>query len=335
MGKINTVLGPIATEQLGVTALHEHIGFGLPGCDLDTKWWEARPKMLEVTINKLRRFRELGGRTIVDCTGIGTGRDISYWQVVSRVTGVNIVPMTGFVSGDTVLPYFRDKSIEYLADLFYHEITVGIEGTNVKAGAIKAGVSRGGLSELDERVYRAAARAARAAGVPILTHLSIDADRQMDLIEMEGLSLDRIVIGHSDGKEGLDPERDFRIAERGAYVGYDTIGFDTEKGTPEVPAPFWARPKGERLDQVMNLFNAGYANRAIISCDANCFALGWASTEHSVAELLENFIPDLKDRGVSDETVKMLLVDTPASFLTMQDPQPNLVEAAKKATAQV
>lgn len=88
MGKVNTILGPIATEQLGITALHEHIGFGLPGCDLDTLWWEERPKMLEVTIEKLRRFRELGGRTIVDCTGIGTGRDIAYWQVVSRVTGV-------------------------------------------------------------------------------------------------------------------------------------------------------------------------------------------------------------------------------------------------------
>ena len=37
IGKVNTVLGPIPTEELGVTALHEHIGFGLPGCDLDTQ----------------------------------------------------------------------------------------------------------------------------------------------------------------------------------------------------------------------------------------------------------------------------------------------------------
>ncbi|SDH60366.1 phosphotriesterase-related protein [Alteribacillus persepolensis] len=328
MGKINTIQGAIATEQLGITAMHEHIGFGLPGCDLDTKWWEARPKMLEVTIDKLRRFRELGGQTIVDCTGIGTGRNIPYWQVVSQTTGVNIVACTGFVSGDTVLPYFRDKSVEYLADLFYHEITVGIAGTNVKAGAVKVGVSRGGLSELDERVYRAAARAARATGVPILTHLSINGDRQMDLFETEGLPLDRVVIGHSDGAEGLDPERDFRIAKRGAFVGYDTIGFDTEKGTPEVPAPFWARPRKERLDQVMDLFNAGYTNRAIISCDANCWALGWASTEHSVAELLEVFVPDLKARGVSDETIEQLLIHTPAHLLTMKEPKPDRMRKA-------
>ncbi|SDI43005.1 phosphotriesterase-related protein [Alteribacillus persepolensis] len=322
MGKINTIQGAIATEQLGITAMHEHIGFGLPGCDLDTKWWEARPKMLEVTIDKLRRFRELGGQTIVDCTGIGTGRNIPYWQVVSQTTGVNIVACTGFVAGDTVLPYFRDKSVEYLADLFYHEITVGIAGTNVKAGAVKVGVSRGGLSELDERVYRAAARAARVTGVPIATHLSTNADRQMDLFEMEGLPLNRVLIGHADA--GVDPDwkRDLRVAKRDAFVGYDTIGYDTEKGTPELSAPYWSRPREERLRHVVDFLESGYAHRVVISADANCWPLGWASPPHSVAELLEVFVPDLKARGVSDETIEQLLIHTPAHLLTMQDPKP-------------
>lgn len=334
MGKINTVLGTISTEQLGITAMHEHIGFGLPGCDLDPQWWAPRHKMLEVTIEKLKRFREHGGQTIVDCTGIGTGRDIPYWQVISQATGVNIVACTGFVAGDSALPYFRNKSIEYLADLFYHELTVGIEGTNVKAGAVKVGVSRGGLSELDERIYRAAARAAKAAGVPILTHLSFEADRQMDLFEMEGLSLDRVVIGHSDMGLGADLERDFRIAERGAYVGYDTVGYDTEKGTPENPAPYWSRPREERLDHVMTFFEKGFVNRAIISADANCWPLGWKSVDHSVNELFEVFIPDLKKRGLDDQAIRTLLMDTPAKLLTMQDPQPNLVKAAKQAVTQ-
>ena len=62
---------------------------------------------------------------------------------------------------------------EYLTDLFIHEITVGIDGTNAKAGAVKVGVSRGGkLSELDKRIYQAGARAALKTGVPIITHLS-------------------------------------------------------------------------------------------------------------------------------------------------------------------
>ena len=84
MGKVNTVLGPIATEDLGIVAMHEHIGFGLPGCDLDTQWWKAPEEAFEVTVQKLRRFREHGGKTFVDCTGIGNGRDVEYFQVLSR-----------------------------------------------------------------------------------------------------------------------------------------------------------------------------------------------------------------------------------------------------------
>ena len=60
-----------------------------------------------------------------------------------------------------------------------HEITVGIGDTGSKAGVIKVGVSRGGrMTELDKRIYRAAARAALETGVPILTHLAIDPSRR-------------------------------------------------------------------------------------------------------------------------------------------------------------
>ena len=77
MGKVNTVFGPIATEALGIAAMHEHIGFGLPESDLDTQWWNAPEEAFDVTVEKLRRFREHGGKTFVDCTGIGNGRDVN------------------------------------------------------------------------------------------------------------------------------------------------------------------------------------------------------------------------------------------------------------------
>jgi predicted metal-dependent phosphotriesterase family hydrolase len=317
MGKVNTVLGPITTQALGITAMHEHIGFGLPGHELDPKWWTPQHIMLEAAIEKLGRFRELGGRTIVDCSGMGFGRDIAYYQVISRATGVNIIACTGFWAGDGVPQYFRDKSIEYLADLFIREITVGIDGTDVKAGAIKVGVSNGGLSELDERLYRAAARAARVTGAPILTHLSKDADRQMDLCELEGLSLDRIIIGHADHAFDCDPARDFRVAKRGAFVGFDTIGYDTEKAAPGNPAPPWSRPRAERLSQIVNFLEVKGANRAIISTDANCYPLGFESTPNSVTELLEVFVPDLRASGVTEETIEQLLVRNPAQLLSM------------------
>jgi len=320
MGKVNTVLGPIPTEELGVTALHEHIGFGLPGCDLDTQWWKKPEEAFDVTLQKLRRFREHGGRTFVDCTGIGNGRDVEYFQVLSRRTGVHIVAVTGFVAGDSALPYFRNKPVEYLTDLFIHEITVGIDGTGAKAGAVKVGVSRGGkLSELDKRIYQAGARAALKTGVPIITHLSTDAETAIDIFTAEGLPLNRVLMGHADVGMDADDERDAMIAKLGGYVGFDTIGYDTEMED----SPYWSRPRQERVEHFLRFIEKdGHLKRAVISADANCCALGWPGLKgHSVNYLFEEFIPDLRKAGVGEEVFEQLLVHTPANFLTMAEPR--------------
>lgn len=320
MGKVNTVLGPIATEELGITSLHEHIGYGMPGCDLDTQWWKQPEVAFETTVEQLRKFYEHGGRTFVDCTGICNGRDAEYFQVLSRKTGVNIVAVTGFVGGDTALPYFREKPVEYLTDLFVHEVTVGIAGTSAKAGAIKVGVSRGGkMSELDKVIYRAAARAAVKTGAPIITHLCIDPETALQIFDEEGLSIDRVLMGHADDGSYLDEDRDTMLAERGAYVGFDTIGYDSEVEN----APYWARPRQDRVDHFMRFLDKGFLERTVIAADANCCALGWPGLKgHTVNYLFEEFIPDLKRMGVGDDaTLKQLLVDTPARFLTLQDPR--------------
>ena len=319
MGKVNTVLGPIATEALGITAVHEHIGFGLPGCDLDTQWWNKPEEAFDVTVQKLRRFREHGGKTFVDCTGIGNGRDVEYFQVLSRKTGVNIIAVTGFVAGDSALPYFRNKSVEYLTDLFIHEITVGIDGTSAKAGAIKVGVSRGGkLSELDQRIYHAGARAALQTGVPIITHLCVDAETAIAIFDEEGLPLDRVLMGHADVGADVDESRDTMIAELGGWVGFDTIGYDSElEGSP-----YWSSPRQDRVDHFLRFLDKGFVERALISADANCCALGWPGLKgHSVNYLFEEFLPDLRKAGVSEDIFEQLLVHNPSKILTMQEPQ--------------
>ena len=183
MPRVNTVLGPIPAEELGIVAIHEHIGYGMPGSELDTRWWKTPEEQYEETVPKLRRFHELGGRTFVDLTGICNGRDVDYYRSLSAKTGVHIVACTGFVGGDTALPHFARASVDYLTRQFVHEITVGIGSTGSKAGVIKVGVSRGGrMTDLDKRIYRAAAKAAVATGVSVVTHLSIDAEPAMPML---------------------------------------------------------------------------------------------------------------------------------------------------------
>ncbi len=97
-------------------AIHEHIGYGMPGCELDTRWWKTPEQRYEETVPKLRQFHEnvpYGG-TFVDATGICNGRDVDYYKSLSAKTGVHIVACTGFVGGDTALPFFERASVEYL-----------------------------------------------------------------------------------------------------------------------------------------------------------------------------------------------------------------------------
>lgn len=318
MGVINTVLGPIPTEQLGITAVHEHINFGQNGWQLESDFWRKPSEIIALAERHLGEFRRLGGRTYVDLTGIGNFRDVSLYRIIAKATGVNFIACTGFWTGMGTRPWFWDKPVEYLRDLFIKEITVGIDDTGAKAGVIKVGVSYGGrLSEMDRKVYTAAGQAAVATGVSILTHLSTDAMTQLDILEAQGLEPDRVVIGHADAGVDVDHARDLEVARRGAYVGIDNIGYETEK-TPRVP---WAQARRDRLRQLLDLLDAGYAHRVAVSADADVQPLGWVSPPHSVADLLGEFVPDLREEGIGEDVITQLLVTNPANLLTMREPR--------------
>ncbi|MBL5974378.1 MAG: phosphotriesterase [Candidatus Leucobacter sulfamidivorax] len=315
MGRVNTVLGPIAAEQLGLVAVHEHIGYGMPGSELDTQWWKTPETRYEETVPKLRRFHEYGGGTFVDATGICNGRDIPYYQSLSEKTGVHIVAATGFVGGDTALKHFADASVDYLHRQFVHEITVGIAGTNAQAGIIKVGVSRGfRMKELDLRIYRAAARAARETGVPIFTHLAVDVEPALTVFREEGLPLDRVMFGHVDDGVSQGKVNEQAILDGGGRLGFDTFGYDLELPDP----PFWGRHRSERLEHFLGHVRAGRAEQLLASADANCSPLGWPGVKgHTINYIYEQLIPDLRAAGVDEATIERIFVENPASFLAM------------------
>ena len=316
MPRVNTVLGPVAAEELGVVAIHEHIGYGMPGSELDSRWWKTPEERYAETVPKLRAFHEHGGGTFVDATGICNGRDVDYYRSLSAKTGVHIVACTGFVGGDTALPHFARASVEYLTEQFVHEITVGISGTGARAGVIKVGVSRGGrMTDLDKKIYRAAAGAAVRTGAPVLTHLAIDAEPAVDIFRAEGLPLDRVLFGHADDGVNHDKTRHEWIIQQGGRIGFDTFGYETELPDP----PFWARPRKDRLEHFMALVDAGHLDRLLASADANCSPLGWPGVEgHTVNYIFEVLIPDLRAAGLDHAAIERLLVTNPAAFLTLQ-----------------
>jgi phosphotriesterase-related protein len=308
MTRVNTVLGPIAVEQLGFTSIHEHIGYGMPGSELDTRWWKTPEQRYEETIPKLRKFAEYGGQTFVDATGICNGRDIDYYQSISEKTGVNIIAATGFVGGDTALKHFAEASVEYLADQFIHELTVGISRTGGKAGIIKVGVSRGfKMTALDLRIYRAAARASLATGAPIITHLAVDAQSAIDVFDEEGLPLTRVLFGHADDGVSQGKVDEEGIVGAGGRIGFDTFGYDLE-----LP---------DRFQHLMRYLRSGQVDKVLVAADANCSPLGWPGVKgHTINYLFEQLIPDLKTDGVSDAVIDQLFVGNVADFFSTTTP---------------
>jgi phosphotriesterase-related protein len=320
MTRVNTVLGTISASELGFVAVHEHIGYGMPGCELDSRWWKTPEQRYEETVPKLRLFHQnalpYGAATFVDATGICNGRDIAYYKSLSAKTGVHIIASTGFVGGDTALPFFERASIDYLVAQFVHEVTVEIGDSGAKAGIIKVGVSRGfKMKELDKRIYRAAARASKITGAPIFTHLAVDCEPALSIFDEEGLPANRVLFGHADDGVSQGKVNEKAILGKGGRIGFDTFGYDLELPDP----PFWGRRRSERLEHFLKFIDNGLVGQVLASADANCSPLGWPGVKgHTVNYLFERLLPDLREAGISEAIIEQIFVHNAADFLTLK-----------------
>jgi phosphotriesterase-related protein len=326
MAYVNTVLGPIHPDQMGFTAMHEHVMWGPPGWQYDPDWWWSLPRVFEKCTQDFIDFRQLGGGTFVDVSGIGLGRDLDFYVNLARASRVNLVACTGFWADQGILPYFRVKDIDYHEQLYIRELTKGMGHTNIKAGIIKVGnTSRQPMSDLEILTYRAAARAAKKTGACVTTHGITAARQQFEILTSEGLDPDRIVIGHVDAAYCIDIERDKELARKGAYVGYDHIGIE-----PWSPMPYNMFDE-KRVELVQEMLADGHRDRIILSCDVNCHSLGWYKMPHkigkndtplhTVGHLLRYFVPNMRKHGIDEDTIRHLLVENPKRVLPIQASQ--------------
>ena len=316
MGFVNTVLGPIHEDELGVTAAHEHILWGPPGWEYDPEWWFNYPKVFSKCLGEINEYSKYGGKTIVDCSGIGMGRDIELYSMLSKFSGVNIVVGTGFWIGIGVYNYFQDKSIDYMEDLFVRELTQGIRDTGVKAGYIKVGNGNLEFSDWDERQYRAAARASKRTGSAIITHGISLALQALEILESESLDLSRVIISHADAVPNF--ERDKAIATMGAWVSFDhCTTLDTQT------VQYYSIADELRADMIKAFIEAGFLDQVIISADVNLFSLGWSRSSPLVgkattADLLRRFPKKLKRIGIGEDIFWKIMTENPKKVLPIR-----------------
>ena len=258
-------------------------------------------------------FKRAGGRTIVDCSGVGLGRDPELYAAWSRYSGVQVVCSTGFWARQKIYPYFAERDVDYMTEWMVHELTMGMGTTSIKAGAIKVGNSGDGMWPIEEQTYRAAARASKKTDAPIITHGVNFAERQVEILLEEAVDPSRALISHLDAAYSLDYERDLRIARQGFFIGYDHIGTDPDWS----PQPY-AMKDEQRVELVVRMIEAGHVEQIVLANDTNSWSIGLAhrkTPEHTFAHLLANFVPMLEAAGVTDAQIHTMLVETPRKFL--------------------
>jgi phosphotriesterase-related protein len=338
--QIMTVLGSIEPSELGVTLAHEHLLFDLrclwepPPAErahladaeltddnrdeiLRDGYHSRRNLHLDdagLAIDEITRFRDAGGRSVIDLTTIGLEPNPEELRRISAASGVHVVAGAGYYRRKTIPEPVDGLSIEALAEQLLEAVTIGFPGTTIRAGILGELGTDSPIRPFEERQLRAAARVQRGTGVAINVHPQIWAHehlRILDILEEEGANLARVALSHCD--QLLEPEWHVKIAERGAMLCFDTFGseFVYESSGSREPTD------AERIDGLRRLLDGGRADQLLLSHDM-CTRLqlhryGGSGFDH----LLVDVVPALLEQGVPPDELDRMLVANPRRLLAM------------------
>jgi predicted metal-dependent phosphotriesterase family hydrolase len=316
MNAVRTVLGDIDSERLGVTATHEHLICDQRLCRDGDRVPKGNAMVLQdmdLAVDELAPFQRAGGQALVEVTVRGWGRDVGRLAAISRRTGVHIVATAGCYVEPCLPLDSGSLSVDELAEELGREIDDGADGTSHRAGLLKSALSHPTLQGVEAHCARAVARAAIATGAAITTHTSGSVRFHirggngghlfLDLFEREGVRPERVIIGHCD--ENADIRQLLELLVRGAYIQFDVIGKE-----------HWLLD-ATRVDLVLALVERGYAERILLSSDrarpSELKSGGGIGYDH----VLTAFVPALRDRGIDDQAIDLMVRSNPARALAL------------------
>ncbi|MDQ3759766.1 MAG: phosphotriesterase [Actinomycetota bacterium] len=327
MATVETVTGPVDASELGETLIHEHllardeavlVQFPQMGTVREDPVKGVTSEEAEdVAAEMMSAAAERGVRTVVEPSCMYLGRDVRLMKRVSEETGVQVVPCTGIYTYEHLPTPLVTRDADQIADLFVHDIEVGIQGTDIKAAFLKCAADEPGVTENVEKVHRAVARASLRTGVPIMAHsrpASDTAPRQIEIFSEEGVDLAKVQIAHC----GDSPDADYieSLIEKGVWAGLDRYGI-------EMYLPF-----DQRIATHLALLERGYADRIFVSADS-CATIDWFAPEAveqmtgagmvsdwTIKIVHDKVLPALREGGMTEAQERTMLHENPVSWLT-------------------
>ena len=337
-GRVQTVLGTMAPEDLGPTLMHEHLLVDIrppskrapqdlgPEIRLDTTWAinygtlpAARNYLLDdeqLAIAEVRRMLEAGGRTIVELSSGGLGPRPEALVKIASATGAHIVMGCGHYVDEYQAPENRARSVEDFARDMITAAFDGAWGTGVRAGIIGEIGCQAPWTPLEQRVMRGAILAQQETGLALNVHPGRHPDQPReiaDFVRAHGGAIERTIISHID-RTIFDTERLLRLADTGVVVELDLFGQESSYyRLADIDMPNDA----VRLRAIRALIERGHGDRVVISHDI-CYqtrlvALGG----HGYGHIFANVVPMMRRRGFSEKEIQAILVDTPRRLLSV------------------
>ena len=350
-GLVQTVLGPIEPAELGITLPHEHIVIDFaplwrPPLDIADLEIALGPfdaslrlrvnhdpnlvldaignPIAHALIGELRRYRALGGDSVVDVTPIGVGRHPHLLAAVSRLTGLHIVMSTAFYIESFHPPFLHVADEDTIARHFIRDLTEGADGSTMRAGLIGEIGTGNPSSEQEIKVVRAAATAHLETGVSVNLHRTSYPDPDEALVALDlllglGVAPNRIVMSHCDERPGAGFA--LEVAQRGAYVELDTWGMEmwaTRWMFDSVEIP--AASDTDRLTILGALLERGYLEQILLSQDVCNKAQLRTHGGYGYAHLLESVRDQMRLVGISADEERTMLQENPQRMLTPSIP---------------
>ena len=341
--RVLTVLGPIEPARVGIALTHEHLLIDFttvltePSVASERKlmdepvllenlWWvrynwtssKDNLQLLDedVAVAEAGDYFASGGATMVDVTSIGIGRDPQALVRISRKTGLNVIMGSGFYVDKTHSDELRASSVEQIADMIITDVEIGAGNSGVRAGIIGEIGCSWPWTDSEKKVLEAAVAAQRTTGAPLLIHPGRDESAPMEILNSVvkfGGDLRRTVMGHIE-RTVYDRAVLKEIAETGVYLNFDLFGHD-ESHYPLAPDSNMPADH-ERIEQIEYLIGEGRCSQLLLAHDVCSKHRLKRYGGHGYDHILTRVVPRMRARGMTEEDIRMMLVDNPTRMLT-------------------
>jgi len=294
-----TTLGIKTEEESGIVLPHEHIFVDLRTWDQPGYAQAKADDVIALMAPELERASLSGITTIVDATCVGVGRRVDILKALSEANSFALVVPTGVYREPWIPEWIHEASEDELYEWMCHELEVEIEHTGVRAGWVKLSAGDNGMTEAEEKILRAATRAAQHSSAVIGSHTmrGRTVRDQLSIIQEAGYSPDHFIWIHAQ----IEPEFELNLemAWRGAWVEYDSIG--DEIYTEVI------------FDRILRMLEAGLGDQVLLSHDRGWYdpAKPGGGTPRPFNYLTETFLPRLRSAGVDENTIQLLTRQNP------------------------